>query len=146
LNKISRWFGLHPYWALTLAVLAALAVIWGTYRLARHCCDHPMLAALAALFTPVFLVSSLTVMCDVLMLAFWVWAVVWWVEGMERDDFGRLAVSGRRNIRRLRRGFTDIPKWPPFWRRWRSRAAARPWRLFLRPCSGGCHRWRYWAA
>ena len=53
-----------------------------------------MLAALAMLFTPVFLVSSLTVMCDVLMLAFWVWAAVLWVEGLERDDFGRLAVSG----------------------------------------------------
>jgi hypothetical protein len=75
-------------------VLPALAVICGTHRLARHFCDRPMLAALATLFTPVFLVSSLTVMCDVLMLAFWVWAVVWWVEGMERDDFGRLAVSG----------------------------------------------------
>ena len=174
MNKISRWFVLHPYWALTLVVLAALgpflakpfnlddplfiwvaqqiylhptnpygfdvnwaqtvfpmwnctenpplacyylalgagffgwseiglhfafvlpalAVICGTHRLARHFCDRPMLAALATLFTPVFLVSSLTVMCDVLMLAFWVWAVVWWVEGMERDDFGRLAVSG----------------------------------------------------
>jgi hypothetical protein len=173
-NKIFRWFALHPYWTLTLAVCAvlapfltkpfnlddplfiwvaqqiylhpadpygfdvnwaqtvfplwnvtdnpplacyylalgagffgwseiglhlafllpALAVTWGTYRLARHFCDRPMLAALAALFTPVFLVSSLTVMCDMLMLAFWVWAVVWWVEGLEGDDFGRLAGSG----------------------------------------------------
>jgi hypothetical protein len=33
-------------------------------------------------------------MCDVLMLAFWVWAVIFWVEGMERDDFGFLALSG----------------------------------------------------
>ncbi len=75
-------------------LLPALAVVWGTHRLAGHFCEHPMLAALAMLFTPVFLVSSLTVMCDVLMLAFWVWAVVLWIEGMERDDFGKLAVSG----------------------------------------------------
>ena len=33
-------------------------------------------------------------MCDVLMLAFWVWAVVFWVEGMERDDFWRLPAAG----------------------------------------------------
>jgi len=174
LNKISRWFVLHPYWVLTLAVLAtltpflakpfnlddplfiwtarqihvqpcdpygfdvnwydaaepmwavmenpplasyylalaagifgwseivlhfafllpAVAAILGTYRLARHFCDQPMLAAVAALFTPVFLVSATTVMCDALMLAFWVWAVVWWLEGMERDDLWRLGGAG----------------------------------------------------
>jgi 4-amino-4-deoxy-L-arabinose transferase-like glycosyltransferase len=74
-------------------LLPALAAILGTYRLARHFCDHPMLAALVTLFTPVFLVSSTTVMCDVPMLAFWVWATVLWVEGMERDSFWRLAGS-----------------------------------------------------
>ena len=66
-------------------LLPALAAVLGTYRLARHFCDQPLLAALATLFTPVFLVSSTSVMCDVLMLAFWVWAAVLWVEGMERD-------------------------------------------------------------
>lgn len=81
--------GLH-----TAFLLPAVAVILGTRRLAGHFCRWPSLAALAALFTPVFVVSSLTVMCDVLMLAFWVWAVVLWVEGMKRDDFGRLALSG----------------------------------------------------
>ena len=81
--------------ALHLAfLLPALAVILGTYRLARRFCDQPLLAALATLFTPVFLVSSTTVMCDVLMLAFWVWAVVLWVEGMERDAFWPLAGAG----------------------------------------------------
>jgi 4-amino-4-deoxy-L-arabinose transferase-like glycosyltransferase len=75
-------------------LLPALAVVLGTHRLAGHFCRRPMLAALAMLFTPVFLVSSLTVMCDMLMLAFWIWAAVLWVEGMERDDYGRLAVSG----------------------------------------------------
>jgi len=75
-------------------LLPALAVILGTYRLARRFCDHPMLAALATLFTPVFLVSSTTVMCDVLMLAFWMWAVVLWVEGMERDATWPLAGAG----------------------------------------------------
>ncbi len=75
-------------------LLPALAVILGTYRLARRFCDPPLLATLAALFTPVFLVSSSTVMCDALMLAFWVWAVVLWVEGMEREAFWPLAGAG----------------------------------------------------
>jgi len=75
-------------------LLPAIAVILGTHRLAKKFCGQPMLAALAALFTPVFLVSGTTVMCDVLMLAFWVWAIVLWTEGMERNDFGRLAAAG----------------------------------------------------
>ena len=68
-------------------LLPCLAVVLGTYRLARRFCEWPALAALATLIAPVFLVSSTTVMCDVMMLAFWVWAVVFWVEGMEREKF-----------------------------------------------------------
>jgi hypothetical protein len=75
-------------------LLPALAVVLGTRRLAGRFCRHPSLAALATLFTPVFMVSGMTVMCDMLMLAFWVWAVIFWVEGMERNDFGFLALSG----------------------------------------------------
>ena len=173
LNKTYRWFLLHPYWTLTLAVLAALgpflakpfnvddplfiwtahqiqahpgnpygfnvnwygimapmwdvtknpplasyylalaagifgwseialhfafllpavAAIIGVYQLARRFCDHPMLAALVTLFTPVFLISGTTVMCDVPMLAFWVWAVVLWVDGIKQNSPGRLAAA-----------------------------------------------------
>ena len=61
----------------------AIAVVLGTYALARRLCDHPFHAALAALFTPVFMVSSTTLMCDMLMVALWVWAVVLWLRGLE---------------------------------------------------------------
>jgi len=74
-------------------LLPALAAILGTYRLARSLCNRPLLAAAATLLTPVFLVSSTTVMSDTTMLAFWVWATVFWIEGMERDDHRRLAGS-----------------------------------------------------
>jgi 4-amino-4-deoxy-L-arabinose transferase-like glycosyltransferase len=81
--------------ALHLAfLLPAIAAILGTYRLARRFCDWPVLAACATLFTPVFLVSSTTVMCDVLMLTFWVWAIVFWVEGTERENFRQLSGAG----------------------------------------------------
>jgi 4-amino-4-deoxy-L-arabinose transferase-like glycosyltransferase len=75
-------------------LLPALAVVLGTYRLARRFCEWPALAALATLAAPVFWVSSTTVMCDVMMLAFWVWAIVFWVEGMERNNFRQLFVAG----------------------------------------------------
>lgn len=71
-------------------LLAPLAVILGTYRLARRFCTSPMTAALATLFTPALLASSTTVMCDVPMLAFWIWAVAFWIEGLEENDFGKL--------------------------------------------------------
>lgn len=74
-------------------LLPALAVILGTYRLAKLFCTKPMQAAFITLFTPVFLVSANSVMCDVMMLAFWIWAVVFWVEGLEQRNFERLAVA-----------------------------------------------------
>ncbi len=77
--------------ALHLAfLLPAIAVVLGTHRLARKFCSRPLLAALATLFTPVFLISGTTVMCDVTMLAFWVWAVALWVEGTEENKLPKL--------------------------------------------------------
>jgi tetratricopeptide (TPR) repeat protein len=81
--------------ALHLAFLVpAVAAVVGTYWLAARLCDRPMLAALATLLCPVFLVSSANVMCDTLMLAFWVWAVFLWLRGVDEGGHGRLALSG----------------------------------------------------
>jgi 4-amino-4-deoxy-L-arabinose transferase-like glycosyltransferase len=81
--------------ALHLAfLLPALGVVLGSYFLARSWCRHPMLAALTTLAAPVFLVSSATVMCDTMMLAFWVWAIFFWREGLERNRTGWLALAG----------------------------------------------------
>jgi 4-amino-4-deoxy-L-arabinose transferase-like glycosyltransferase len=74
-------------------LVPALAAILGTYRLACRFCGHPVLAALATLCTPAFLVSGLTVMCDMTMLASWVWAVVFWVEGTEETTQWKLFVA-----------------------------------------------------
>lgn len=72
--------GLH-----TAFLMPAIAAVLGTFRLARRFCDKPIFATFAMLLTPAFLVSSTSVMCDVLMLALWIWAVVFWVEGIEQD-------------------------------------------------------------
>jgi len=68
--------------ALHLAFLIpALSVILGTYHLARQFTESPLIAAAATLLTPAFLVSSISVMCDTMMLAFWVWAIIFWTKG-----------------------------------------------------------------
>ena len=71
--------------ALHLAfLLPALAVVLGTYRLAQRFTNSPLLAAAATLLAPGFLVSANSVMCDVLMLALWLWAIIFWIEGLEQ--------------------------------------------------------------
>ncbi len=74
--------------ALHLAFLVpALLAVLGTWRLARRMCARPALATLAAILTPAFVVSATNVMCDLPMLALWVWSLALWIEGME--DGGR---------------------------------------------------------
>jgi 4-amino-4-deoxy-L-arabinose transferase-like glycosyltransferase len=75
-------------------LLPAVAVVLGTYRLAKNFCRWPLFAALATLFAPVFLISSTTVMSDVPMLAFWIWAVVFWTEGLRQNNFLKLSSAG----------------------------------------------------
>lgn len=80
--------------ALHIAMLiAAIAAVLGTYLLAARLCGKPLEAALATLFTPVFLVSSSTVMCDTMMLALFVWAALVWLIGLDRRKWGYLALS-----------------------------------------------------
>lgn len=75
-------------------LIPAFAVAVGTYLIASRLCAHPLIAALAGLTTPVFLVSSLTVMSDVTMLAFWVFAVFWWMDGMETKRHASFMFAG----------------------------------------------------
>jgi 4-amino-4-deoxy-L-arabinose transferase-like glycosyltransferase len=76
--------------ALHLAFFAvAAAAAAGSYAVAREFCHYPLVAALAAVFTPVFVLCGASVMCDMMMVACWVWAIALWVRGIKRDD-GRL--------------------------------------------------------
>jgi len=67
-------------------LLPAAAAAAGTCLLARRFCGRPLLASIAGLATPVFLVSSTTVMCDTTMLAFFVWAIHLWVRGVDSGE------------------------------------------------------------
>jgi len=67
-------------------LLPALAASIGTWLLAREFGAEPLLATLAGLMTPVFLLSATTVMCDVTLVALWVWGVWFWIRGCDRSD------------------------------------------------------------
>ena len=56
-------------------LIPAVGLSLGTYFLARSFCSLPHLAAILTIFSPVFLVSSTSVMTDTMMLAFYVWAI-----------------------------------------------------------------------
>jgi hypothetical protein len=74
-------------------LLPAIAFILGAYRLARYFCSSALLAASFGAFTPLFMVSSTTVMCDVMMLSLWVWALDFWIEGTIRNKYVTLYLA-----------------------------------------------------
>lgn len=82
---IAYFFGWKEV-ALHIAFLIpAVGLSLGTYYLARFFSSRPHIAALIAIFTPVFLVSSTNIMTDTMMVAFYIWAVVIWLKGIEAD-------------------------------------------------------------
>ena len=83
LAGVGSLFGLNEVAAHAALLLPLLAVAAGTYLLARRFTGRPLLAAALGTLTPVFFVSGLTVMSDMLMLAWWVFAVLLWIRGLE---------------------------------------------------------------
>jgi 4-amino-4-deoxy-L-arabinose transferase-like glycosyltransferase len=75
-------------------ILPAVMAVLGIFSLARRHCSQPAVAAAIALFTPVFLISASTLMCDVLALALWVWALVFFERGLENDHRLSFLASG----------------------------------------------------
>jgi tetratricopeptide (TPR) repeat protein len=78
---------------LACLVVAFLAVL-GIYSLAQKWCQQPLLATLIAMVTPAFLVSSTTLMCDVMMLGFWVWALVLWEQALGKERWRQFLGAG----------------------------------------------------
>ncbi len=66
-------------------LIPAVCLSVGIYLLAFLFCPMAPLAAMIAVTTPAFMVSSTNVMCDILMVSFYVWAAVFWLYGMEKD-------------------------------------------------------------
>jgi hypothetical protein len=76
-------------WMLVPSVLALV----GVWRLAEDLDAPGWLAALVMASTPGFFVSSTTVMCDIPMLAAWVWSVSCWLRGMRQRRHALLAAG-----------------------------------------------------
>jgi len=66
-------------------LLPAVGLMLGMFHLARRFGADPTLACLVALANPVLLISATQVMCDVTMLCFWVWAVWFWMRGLDEE-------------------------------------------------------------
>jgi hypothetical protein len=75
-------------------VLFGVALILGLYQLARRMGGAPLVAAAIALVSPGVFVSMGTVMTDLPMTALWIWAIVLWMRGLDKDSFWPNAVSG----------------------------------------------------
>jgi 4-amino-4-deoxy-L-arabinose transferase-like glycosyltransferase len=74
-------------------LVPAVAAVLGTFFLAQRLSGSPLLGALLMLFTPAFLVSATTVMCDVWLLALWVWSVNYWLRGLELHSYWLLLLA-----------------------------------------------------
>ncbi len=74
-------------------LLPAAVAAWGIYHIARRFCTRPLEATLAAVLTPAFLVCGSTVMCDMMMVAFWVWAVHFWVKGADENRLWMIVLA-----------------------------------------------------
>jgi 4-amino-4-deoxy-L-arabinose transferase-like glycosyltransferase len=74
-------------------LVPAVVAVLGTFFLAQRLSGSPLLGALLMLFTPVFLVSATTIMCDVWLLALWVWSVNYWLRGLELHNYWLLLLA-----------------------------------------------------
>jgi hypothetical protein len=90
---IWRLFGASEVIFHTAFLLAAILVTTGTYRLAQAFNLNGLPSAMITLSSPVFLVSATTLMADTLLLAMYVWAVVFWLERSDKNNWKYAAIS-----------------------------------------------------
>jgi 4-amino-4-deoxy-L-arabinose transferase-like glycosyltransferase len=80
----------------TAMFLPALLSVAGGYELGRRfstTAAGALLAGMIAAFSPVFMVSAMTITCDVTMQALLIWATIVWIDGVRRGSQRRLAIG-----------------------------------------------------
>ena len=85
ISVVASFFGWGEITLHIAFLIPAVCLSIGIYFLACFFCPLPHIAALIAVLSPVFLVSSSNIMCDTLMLSFYVWAIFLWLYGIEKD-------------------------------------------------------------
>ena len=83
LAGVASLFGWHEIPLHLACLLITFTAAAGIYALAKMWCERPLLATTIALVTPAFLVSATNLMCDMLMLTFWIWALVFYEWGLQ---------------------------------------------------------------
>jgi tetratricopeptide (TPR) repeat protein len=79
--------GWSEIWLHLWAMLPAIAVALGTLQLARSFTERGLLPVTLTILTPGFLICATSLMCDVMMVAFWIWAIVLWQKGLVRAQY-----------------------------------------------------------
>jgi dolichyl-phosphate-mannose-protein mannosyltransferase len=83
---VASWAGWSEITLHVAMLFPTLAAVLGSYLLAKKLGANPLTATFAGIFTPVFLISGTSLMCDTMMVSWWVWAVYFWLRGMENDN------------------------------------------------------------
>lgn len=85
ISLVTLLFGYNEIIVHIAFLIPAVCLSIGIYFLARFFCPLPYMAVLISVLTPAFLVSGTNVMTDIPMVALYVWALVLWLYGMEKD-------------------------------------------------------------
>jgi hypothetical protein len=90
LALVVRLFGWNEVTLHLAFFLVALIAAAGVFVLARAWCQTPAFATALTISTPIFILSATTLMCDIPMLMFWIWALVFWEKGAQGWKWGYL--------------------------------------------------------
>jgi tetratricopeptide (TPR) repeat protein len=100
--------GWSEIWLHLWAMLPAIAVALGTLQLARSFTARGVLPVALTVLTPGFLICATSLMCDVMMVAFWIWAIVLWQQGLARGSIRYFLLAG------LMAGLSGLTKYSGF--------------------------------
>jgi len=93
LALVGHYFGWNETTLHTAFLLITISCGLAIYKLAQKFGNNPFLSSIVAIFSPVFFVSSTTLMLDMMMLSFFLWAIFFWLQGIEKNDTFFLFIS-----------------------------------------------------
>ncbi len=79
-------FGWSEWVLHTAFLIPAILLSIGIYKLSLNFCTSPLLATLISILTPIYMVSSTNIMAEVTMVAFYVWAIYFWLSALIKHN------------------------------------------------------------
>jgi hypothetical protein len=108
----------------------------GLFKLGMRFCKQPLLVCFVAVLTPSFLVSTSVIMCEPLMIMFYIWALVFWLKGLDDKSDKHLLLAGVCiGCSALTKyvGVTTIPLLMAYTMMYERKWVSRPFAFFLIP-------------